>query len=239
MGLSLRLFGCSLLLLSLVTAKAETIEFPDEELATESVLPIFDNARSVLSRNVKTEGRFEFGAGGGLALNEPFYNPMNFNVQGSYHFDETHGVNFFGIFFMDGMSSYGNQLRDEQDFDPSRAPAPKYGVLGSYQFDAFYGKISLTKKSVMNLSLFGIVGAGMIGLDEGSAVALNVGFGQKFYFGNRVALRLDFRVLAFEGPDPTSNTTNMGPSDPLPSASDFDDELFFNTYLTADLVFLL
>lgn len=226
-----------------VSAHAETIEFPEEELATESVLPVFDNAKGVLNRAVQTEGRFEIGGGAGLALNEPFYNPMNFYIEGSYHFTELHGLNIKAMFLMDGLSDYGEQLKTNPNlsptFDASEAPQPKNILLASYQLTAFYGKISLTKKSVMNLSLFGLAGAGLIGLDSGTQLpALNIGFGQKFYFSENLALRLDFRLIGYSGPDPTSQT--LDPSDNVtPDEGSFKDEIFFNTYITGGVVFLM
>lgn len=217
----------------------DKVEFPEEELATESVLPVFDTTRGVLNRNVTTEGRFELGGGVGLALNEPFYNPLNFNIQGSYHFNELHGVNLVAMFLMSGPSSYGEQLKSPpNNFDPSLAPAPSSILLANYQLTAFYGKISLTKKSVMNLSLFGTAGAGMVGLDSGTQLpAVSVGFGQKFYFNPRFALRFDFRFVGFQGPDATSQPLNPGSAKLSDGA--FDDELFFNTYISGGAVFLL
>ena len=235
----------SVLFCSVPTANiaiADTIEFPEEELATETVLPVFENQRGVVNRAVVTEGRIEVGAGAGLALNEPFYNPINVHLQGTYHFSELHALNLFGFFFMSGLSQYGEQLRTADNlgnpFDAGEAPAPQSLLLANYQIQAFYGKISLTKKSVMNLALVGLVGAGMMGYDSGGSVpAVNAGFAQKFYFSDSFAFRFDFRLVAFQGPDPTSQDLTPGGSAPDPG--DFDDQLYFNTYLTAGLVFLL
>ena len=231
-----------MVLLSFSLAKADTIEFPEEELATETVLPVFENQRGVLNRTVVTEGRFEVGAGAGLALNEPFFNPINAHLQSTYHFSELHAVNLYGFFFLPGLSQYGEQLRTADNlgnpFDAGEAPAPQSLLLASYQIQAFYGKISLTKKSVMNLALVGLVGAGLMGLDSGGSVpALNIGFAQKFYFTKNLALRFDFRLVGFQGPDPTSQ--DLTPGGDAPEAGDFDEELFFNTYLSAGFVFLL
>jgi outer membrane beta-barrel protein len=229
-------------LLSASLGFADPIEFPEEELATETVLPVFENQRGVLNRNVITEGRFELGGGAGLALNEPFYNPLNLHLQATYHFSELHAVNFYGFFFMSGLSQYGEQLKTADNlgnpFDAGEAPAPQSLLLANYQVQAFYGKISLAKKSVMNLALVGLVGAGMMGYDSGGQVpALNAGFAQKFYFSKSIALRFDFRLVAFQGPDPTSQ--DLIPGGDAPDPGDFNDELFFNTYLSAGLVFLL
>ena len=55
----------SFIVFAAFTARAETIEFPEEELSTESVLPVFDKKVVVRQRAVKTAGRFEIGVGGG------------------------------------------------------------------------------------------------------------------------------------------------------------------------------
>ncbi len=51
---------------------AEEVEFPEEELARESVLPVFESRRDVLNRWVNTAERFEVGLGAGLMIDEPF-----------------------------------------------------------------------------------------------------------------------------------------------------------------------
>ncbi|MCB0386881.1 MAG: hypothetical protein KDD43_15915, partial [Bdellovibrionales bacterium] len=107
---------------------ADTVEFPEDELATETVVPVFEKVRSVLNRNVETAKRFEFGAGVGLAMNEPFYNPLNFSINGTYHLTDQHAVNLAFNMFMSGMTQYGEQLKrgeglaPTQSFDASEAP---------------------------------------------------------------------------------------------------------------------
>lgn len=237
--------SCSIIYTSSIFA-AETIEFPEEELAKESVVPVFENSRSVLNRNILTKGRFEVGGGAGLSLNEAFYNPMNFGFTASYHFDEMHAVNFNGTFWMDGLSTYGKQLErgeglDGANFDASYAPHPQSMYLANYQFTAFYGKISLSKKTVMNLTLHGLAGLGMIQMDGVSPITANLGFGQRFYFNKRIAFRMDLNLLMFQGPDPTSVDLDEinAPPPPAPPASAFEDTLQFQTLLQAYLVFLL
>lgn len=225
-----------------ISAQAEVIEFPEEELATESVLPVFENPKGVKNRLVKTAGRFEFGVGGGLMLNEPFFEQLNFGFNGTYHFDEEHAFNLAGVFLQDKLSSYGQALQageglDGGTFDPSLAPHPTNMILASYQFTAYYGKISLTKQSVMNLSLYGIAGLGTVGMTEGSAFALNFGLGQKLYFSPDFALRFDLRFLTYSAPDPTSIELEAGTG--ARPASDFEEELYFNTLMTVGAVFLL
>jgi outer membrane beta-barrel protein len=226
-----------------VSAVADTVEFPDEELATETVLPVFEKNRSVLSRTVQTAERFEIGGGMGMALNEPFYNPVNFSATATYHLTDQHAVNLFANFFMSGLTQYGEQLKSGEgldapnEFDPSHAPAPKFMLLANYQFTAYYGKISLSKQSVMNLSLFGYGGLGVLQTGGISNIATNVGFGQNFYFTPNLAARLDLRLVMYNGPDATSQ--ELQADAPAPSEDSFSKEWFFKTFLNLGLVYLL
>src|SRR5690349_19485080 len=93
-------------------AFADDIEVPEEELARETTLPVFDKRRVVLNRSVVTSERFEFGAGVGLEMNEPYYSDYMMNFQGTYNWNETSALNIQGLYWMDGLSQYGEQLKD-------------------------------------------------------------------------------------------------------------------------------
>jgi outer membrane beta-barrel protein len=225
------------------TAWSDTVEFPDDELATETVVPVFEKVRSVLNRNVQTEKRFELGGGLGMALNEPFYNPINFNGQLTYHMTDQHAINVNATFFMTGLNEYGKQLQRGEglqantEFDASKAPIPKWMGFGNYQFTAYYGKLSLSKQAVMNLSLFGIAGLGVVQTGGISNIAMNAGFGQNFYFTPQLAARLDFRLLMYNGPDATS--LPLEANDPAPSEDAFSKDWFFKTYVSLGLTYML
>lgn len=225
---------------------ADSIEFPDDELASESVLPVFDRSESVKNRAVRSAGRFEFGPTGSYSLLEPLYNPMSFGLTATYHFNETSGLNLFGTYFMKGLSDNGNNLNpvpgrtgpvNERNLNAQFAPSPKYMALANYQFTPFYGKISLTKDYVMNLSLYGFVGGGMIGVGDSFAPVGNIGLGQKLYFSKNFALRLDLRFLAYSGPDVLSR--NLAPVTEEQSASTFEKKLIFSSLASVGAVFLL
>jgi len=222
-------------------AFADDIEFPEEELARESTLPVFSKQRAVLNRNIVTEKRFEFALGAGLEMNEPFYNDYLFSAQGTYNFNETSALNIHGLFWNSGLSDYGEQLKPGSPgkfdpFDADKAPHPTFGVFANYQFIAYYGKISITKQTVMNLNLFGLAGLGYLNLDPLHTVALNLGVGQNFFFTKRFGLRTDLRWIIYRGPDATSQS--LKPTD-NPEAGAFDERLYFNAQLGLSLVLIL
>lgn len=229
-----------------VQVYGDEIEFPEEELARESVLPVFDKRRAVLNRNVITEKRFELGAGGGMELNEPYYNDFMFNLQGTYNYSEVSALNVQFLMWMDGLSDYGEQLKKGrapvagdagfQPFDAAKAPHPEWGVFANYQFIAYYGKISISKQTVMNLNLFALAGLGYISMGEVSTVGVNLGLGQNFFFTKNVGLRADLRWLIFQGPNATSQSLRQNDN---PSADSFDDRIYYNAQLGLALVVIL
>lgn len=233
--------GSLCLMASLSAWSVETIHFPDEELASESVLPVFHPSISVKNRNVVTEGRVELGAYGGYSLNEPFFNPLSVGASITYHINEDHGINLFGLSYLQGTSNYSQQLNpipgSSVNANLQYAPAPKYLALGSYQFTAYYGKISLSKDYVMNLGLYGLLGGGVMGIGDATKPVASIGLGQKFYFNPSVALRFDLRFLFYQGPDPVSKS--LATKTDVQSANYFDEKMYIDGLLTFGAVFLL
>jgi outer membrane beta-barrel protein len=226
------------------TAIAETIEFPQEELATESVLPVFDNPVSVKNRNVVTAKRFEIGPHIGSQVSEPFFEQMNFGVNGTYHMDETHGVNIFGSVFSDGLQESGKSLKNIQGtsdkINLEYGPHTEWIGLVSYQYNAFYGKLSITKDAVMNLSLYGLVGLGGVNIGGTTFPAATFGLGQNFYFTKDLALRVDMRFLVHQGPDMVGGASNPLRNATSPQPVDaFDKRLFIGSLLSGGFTWLI
>ncbi len=228
-------------------SKRQVIEFPDEELASESVLPVFDHPEAVKNRLVPTAKRLELGIFGAYSMTEAFFNPLAYGTNITYHLGETSGINLMAQMYMSGISNYGKQLNPipgpngtpgTTNLNIQFAPAPKYLLLANYQHTAFYGKISLTKDYVMNLSLYGLLGAGAMGVGDTTAPVVSIGIGQKFYFGSSFAFRFDLRGIAYNGPDVLSGP-DLNTKTSEVSASQFSNKLQFGTLLSAGVVFLL
>ncbi len=229
------------------TLASESIRFPEEELATESVLPVFDNSVSVKNRTVQTIKRFELGFMGGMALNEPFASPFSIGGEVSYHLDEDQAINFYGTYFMGGNTRYVGQINSTiaatgaANPQLENAPDPKYLALLSYQYTAFYGKLSLTKNYVMNLSTYGLAGAGGFMIGDSLEPLVGVGFGQKFHFSPNFAMRFDLRLLIYQGPDiaGTRPFPTNAPTTGEPSSSAYQKRIFTDSMLSLGAVYLI
>ncbi len=239
---------------------AVTIEFPEDELARESVLPVFDNALAVKSRNIPTKGRVELGLSAGFVMNEPFFNTSRYGGHLAYHFTETHGLLIQGQMYASGLGNNGTRLaqKDLTENNPGvgtfvrmqYAPQPKYHLLANYQITPYYGKISVFKDFVMNLSLYGIFGLGMVSIGDEMAPALNIGMGQKFYFNKRWGIRADLGLMAYEGvnyfrasdgsPSPLQDKDNDTVSiTEEVSVSQFERQMNYDLHFSVALIIML
>lgn len=237
-----------IMFLTLLTAKsfAVTVQFPDEELANESVLPVFDKLEAVKERSVPTKGRFEIGPQLGFLMNEPFFNTMNYGFTASYHFNETHGVNLFYSLMAGGLNKNGESLKQiastsgPTSINLDNAPQPESFGLLNYQITPYYGKISLFKDFVMNLSLYGTAGLGMFAIDGEQHIMFNAGLGQKFYLNRYIGIRVDLRMLMYQGPNvvKTKNAGDVTIPTKLP-ASAFETVTKFDSHMSVGLIFLL
>jgi outer membrane beta-barrel protein len=234
------------LILSSQSAWSEDpIQFAEEELARESVYPVFDETNAVLRRRVVTAKALELNIFGGAAFNDPFFNPLSFGGGVGYHFSEIHGAQLLGGLLTNTPSQYVDPLRVASDQNYKFAPAPKYYFLGVYEFTPFYGKLSITKETVCNLALNFSGGAGAYAIGTEVLPTLVLGFGQKFFFGPGWGLNIDLKTLTFNGPDAASRDLRPSPpasspgTNATPANSQFTSRIQTHFLLNVGLLFLL
>lgn len=226
-----------ILLNSAVSRAADSIDLPDEELAKESVTPVFDRMVSVKNRNVVTEGHLEGGIYYGWALTEPIANVSKLGLNLYYNTSEDRA---WGLFFnknFTGLSNYAKQLNSQFTLDFDRAPKPDMTLMADYNLKAFYGKMSLTKQTVANFHILGSLAAGVVKYTNKTYPAIAPGVGQKFYFNKNLSLRIDLRLFIHQAPIPFK-AGSIKTTDPVPSASDFDERMTYTTVLDLGLSYI-
>lgn len=230
-----------LMLVKSAPARAsEKIDFPEDELAQESVLPKFDRPDSVKARNVITEKKFELGTYYGWNILEPIQNQSKIGFNIGYHWSEGSAFVLNYSHWLSGLNQQYTESLEEapNSLDFSRAPQLKYSLYGHYEWKVFYGKISLTKAGVVNLTTYPIFGAGVTAYEHKSYPGMDIGIGQKFYLGKSVALRADFKLQYSQSPSPFLQG-KMKFSDPKPEPSEFADKWNMGTILDVGVSFLL
>ena len=221
------------------------IRFPEQELASEYVFPVFKNPKAVLNRNVTLSKRFEFRVSSVFRTDEPFYNRFSLLASLSFYWSESHGIGVSGLYFFPGLSSTGTQLKERgvkdkrtkevEYFDANLAPYPFLGGFLNYQFSPLYGKISITKTLVFNFSVYSFFGLGVLGLKHGASIirvvpASHFGVGQRLYFGRYFAIDIGIGFLVYFGPNPADKAIKWTASENTPrrpSYNTFEKDIFF------------
>ncbi len=234
-----------ILLLSSLAQAAEEVEVPDDELAKESVLPVFDNVISVKNRNVTTEGRFDIGLFGGLALTEPIANTTKIGLELNYHMNENHSLGLMFTTNSTGLSKDAQGLKNDFGLDFNRAPKPLNSLMLDYNYSPFYGKMSVTKDGVMNTTIYVSGAIGMVKYEHKSYPAIAIGIGERFYFTHSLSLKADLRMFAHQAPIPfKSGALRDGSAgsgfvtDPVPALDSFEERLTYTTNLQIGLNYL-
>lgn len=226
------------LVISSSSSFAETISFPDEELATESVLPKFDRVEVVKNRNVTTAKRIEFSPFVGFVSTEPIYSQSKVGFNLGYHWSETSAAVLNFSKFSGGLNTqYTDQLSKDYSLDFNRAPKQTYAAYLNYEYKVFYGKISLTKQGTMSLSTYPILGLGLNAYETKSYPGAHAGLGQKFYFSNNFGLRADLLLQYAQAPSPFLQG-KMRSTDAVPDKGEFVDKWSMQTIIDLGVSFL-
>lgn len=230
-------FIVCLILLSIfsIEGHAVKIQFPEDELASESVLPKFDNPEPVKNRNVVTQGRFEITGMFGWTLNDVFVDPLTFGGIATYHLTEIHALQFYYNKFSAKENDYPAQIEDETNVGIPNPAIPDSAMLLAYQITPYYGKLSITKQGVTNMSFYGTAGVGTYAVDGDSNFAMSAGLGSKIYLTNRFSIRLDYRWFFFQAKDPI-NEVDQGANGSIDKT--LEARAQFNSILTVGAGFL-
>lgn len=223
-------------------AEGVVVKFPDQDLAPESVLPLFNPSVSVRNRNIVNAKKIEVGGFIGASLIEPFYNQSAFGLNATYHLNERHAIHSSFFYWLSGLTDQaktlgGTTLQGGDRIDLSKAPSPQAYFVGEYQYTPFYGKISVDKNYVINTHIYGLVGGGYLITGGQGHLTLNLGFGYKFYLLKSLALRFDLRGIVYNGINPLNKKGGGAPlgKDKELSISVFETHIIYSTLLSSGL----
>ena len=228
----------SIILVSFESKSAEEINVPTDELARDSVYPVFDDRISVKNRNVQDAETFDIGLFGGLAITEPVYNASKLGFSFNYHINEFHSI---GLVFAQntvGLSKDAIGIKDDFGLDFNRAPYPVNSVYADYNYKLYYGKLSVTKNGVINTSIYGSASVGMVKYIHKSYPAIAFGVGERFYLTNHFAIKADLKIFAHTAPIPFKSDALREGIDPIPTYESFSERMSFTTNLEFGINYL-
>lgn len=212
-------------------SRADEMDVPKDELAQESVLPVFDNLLSVKSRNVQDTETFDVGLIAGLAITEPIANTSKYGISFNYHLNLVHSIGLLWAMNSTGLSKDAEGLRGDFGLDFTRAPYPQYSLMGDYNYKLYYGKLSVTKNGVINTSIYVSGAAGAIKYIHKMYPAIAIGVGERFYLTNNFAFKVDLRFFVNNAPIPFKTGALRVGVDPVPNYDSFEERITYTTNL--------
>ena len=206
----------------------------DDELPSESVIPITDNSSSVLNKRVTFAKRFQLDLGTGSVLDEPLINSSYFIVRGSYYMAEEYSFGLGGRSRFGGKTTYSQQLNEgTAQLEFERAPAPTESYFVSFGYNFYYGKLSLGKNLVIPASTKLDTDFGMQTFGSSTKPFLQSAITQSFYMNKYISIGLSIGLSLAQTLDSTS--VNIRSTQPVPSESAFSTKMQTNQYLSVNL----
>ena len=206
----------------------------DDELPSESVIPITDNNSSVLNKKIKFAKRFQVDLNTGSVLDEPLVNASYFLFRGSYYTTEEYSFGLGIRSRFGGKTTYSEQLYQgtaQLEFD--RAPSPTQSHFVSFGYNFYYGKISLGKNVVVPASTKLDTDFGMQTFGTSTKPFLQTAVTQSFYINTHISVGLSIGLSLAQTYDSTS--VNIRLTQPIPSESSFASKMQTNQYLSLNL----
>jgi outer membrane beta-barrel protein len=230
--LATALLAATLIIVPFTKVQAQDVSLPEDELSKESVVPKFDNPTTVKVRNVTLANKIEAAVYYGANFSEAIESQYKVGVDLGYHFNEYNAIFINYAQWNSGLNTqYTNSLgASPYNLDYTRAPTLQSSTWLNYEWYLYYGKISVTKQTVMNISVYPILGVGMTAYSNKSYFGGNGGIGTKFFFSPHWALRADFKIQ-YQGQPSPFLTGYMVKSQPVPSPGQFSDTYAIGTVL--------
>jgi outer membrane beta-barrel protein len=210
-------------LLFCTSVKAEEIKFSEDVLPTESVMPRLDSADAVRNRLLNHKGRFEIGLDYLWAIDELFFNTTLYGFQAYYHLNNDIGVGLKYYQYASGLNDYGNQFEQSSTLKFSRAPAPTSIMAVSLLNRILYGKISVTKETILPFIVNLEYDLGFNKYGSKNLIYGAIGLSHKLYFKNNVGFGLTYHLQVHEVPNPVS--IDIRSAAPVPNESDFSKKM--------------
>lgn len=152
----------------------------------------------VQNRLYSKRGKLELGLTGGNIIGDPFLNTYTLGGFTSYHFTEYLGLDVLGWGALNSASSALTTLQGPPTNTTANTNEPRWFVGAGPRASVLYGKLSLLGLAILYFDAYFTAGAGAIGTESGSSLAVFGGIGQQIHFAKRFSLNLDFRLMRYD-----------------------------------------
>ncbi len=198
-------------LLGQAVARAEEIQFSEEELPREAVMPRLDTPKAVLNRKLSYQKKWSADVAYGWLLDEPFYSNQYLAGSATYSWDESSGLGLKFLSFGTGLSDYSQQFAASVADSPqfARANGPSGGFIAFYERRMMYGKLSVSKRWVIPAFLHWGVEGGMLGYGGKQLPLAGGSLGNRFFLTKSLGMNLGLHAYLRQFVDPLSGNLKL------------------------------
>lgn len=221
---------------------AQDVFFPEDEIPSESVIPLLDSPKATLNRTVEFTKKWESKLTYGFLLDEPFYQNSFLSLLIGYSWSESSGLSLGFMKWGQGLSDYSKQFEGTANnlkFD--RARGPDLGYYLSYDYRFFYGKVSFSRTTVIPTIMSANLDGGMIRYGSRQLPFFGGGISNSWYFTTvrnkpHWGLNLSVKIYARNAMDPLSK--DLKGASAAPSESEFGTVTRISTLLNLGAQYL-
>jgi outer membrane beta-barrel protein len=167
----------------------------------------------VQNRIYSKKNKLELGITAGSLNGDPFLSSYTLGASLGFHLSEYFSVHSFGWKAFVSPSSALTTLQGDLK-TTANTNEPRYFVGGEARGSLLYGKLSLSGLAILYFDAYLCGGAGSMGTESGSNLAMFFGIGQQIHLSQIFSLNLDYRFLKYNetivGKTPSNLGQNLG-----------------------------
>lgn len=161
----------------------------------------------------KTE-RFQIYAAGGLTTNSPWFTNLGAKLNLGYHFSESWGLEFSGMFLSNSENQSAKDLRANNNLQPDKFVTTKYNMGLDLIWSPIYGKLTTLDNRIIPFDMYFSFGGGVSNTtsQEKTVPTYHIGTGQIFAISKSMAFRWDYSWNFYQATPVADATGTVAPS---------------------------
>ncbi len=155
-----------------------------------------DRIKSVQRKDFLKNKRWELTPQVSFSLNDAFYQKLGGGVSAAYHFADSLGIEFQGMYVGTVQTDMVGYFQQANSALP-RVSRMRYYLMGNFLWSPVYGKLSMFTDEIVHFDGYLIGGFGMVATETGSKLATNVGLGFRYFATPWLVFKIEVRDLIY------------------------------------------
>lgn len=174
----------------------------------------FSDISVIQKKYLPKTGRFQFFAAGGLTTNSPWFTNLGAKINLGYHFNESFGIEFSGVYLTNTEGAAAKDLRTNNNLQPDKFVVTKYNMGLDLLWSPIYGKITSHDNNIIPFDMYFSLGAGSsnTSAQEKNVPTFHLGTGQIFAISKSMAFRWDYSWHFYQATPVADAASTTAPS---------------------------